>query len=68
MLPADKRTALLRRIDRTASGELAAKPLKGELSGFHSVRLADYRAIVEIDEAGGRFTIYKVAHRREVSE
>jgi mRNA interferase RelE/StbE len=54
---------------RTALAELAENPEKGEQlksSQYWKLRVGDYRAIYEIDEASKRVIVVYVGHRKNV--
>jgi len=42
------------------------RPLRGELSGKHSLRIGDYRVIYVIDEDENLVILYTVKHRKKV--
>jgi len=41
-------------------------PLSGNLSGFHKLRVGDYRVIYSLDQNSKTIIIEKVGHRREI--
>lgn len=65
-VPQDKAATLYDRLERVANGEPLAKPLRKELKDFHSVRAADYRAIIDLKSDHLIVTVIKVDHRRKV--
>jgi len=45
---------------------LYGKPLTGELSGYWSYRIGDYRVIADIEDATFTLVAIDVGHRRDV--
>ena len=57
---------IVRAIDNLKINPLLGKRLCGELSGFRSLRVGEYRLIYVIIEKHVLIQIIRIAHRREV--
>ena len=53
-------------IDSLKTGPFIGKKLLGELSGFRSLRVGEYRILYIVIEKRVLIQIVKIAHRREV--
>jgi mRNA interferase RelE/StbE len=56
----------IRSFDKLAKNPFSAKTLMGNLKGYYSYRVGDYRIIFEIDKKKSSIYIEKIAHRRQV--
>jgi mRNA interferase RelE/StbE len=70
-LPKRECRAIVHAIEALATEALATEPRphgSEKLSGDdkYRIRHGDYRVVYEVDDAGKRVTIVRVAHRREV--
>ncbi len=57
---------IIRAIDSLRTGPFLGKKLLGELGGFRSLRVGQYRIIYIIVEKRVLIQVVKIAHRREV--
>ncbi len=57
---------LVRSIDSLRSNPFIGKKLVGDLSGFRSLRVGEYRILYVIIEKKILIQVVKIAHRREV--
>ena len=53
-------------IDRLSTEPLMGKPLMGDLSGFRSLRVGDYRILYVVVAKKILIQIVKIGHRREI--
>lgn len=75
---AEKALAKLYKSDRRLFGQIAAaldhlagdpylgKGLAGNLKGYHSHRVRDYRIIYSVEAESSRVAVLKIQHRKEV--
>jgi mRNA interferase RelE/StbE len=57
---------LMNALEDIAADPYSAKPLTGDLSGYYSYRVGDYRIIYEIDAPKLVVYVEKLLHRKEV--
>ena len=56
----------VRAVEELALNPLSGKPLQGELKGYYSYRIGDYRAVYSFSSHAKTLTIIKIDHRRQV--
>ncbi|OLC53741.1 MAG: hypothetical protein AUH85_13505 [Chloroflexi bacterium 13_1_40CM_4_68_4] len=52
-------------VDRLAQAPLDGKPLRGDLSGFRSLRIGSYRLVYTFDRRRNTIEVVWLRHRRE---
>jgi mRNA interferase RelE/StbE len=57
---------MIRGIDRISGDPYCAKPLSGDLKGYYSYRVREYRIIFDIAKRKHIVHIEKIEHRRDV--